>query len=68
MVVRPLCELYPLLMQVSPMVDARRCPELVVLVPTYHEVDNLPELARRVFSALSTAGIEAELFIIDDDS
>jgi len=50
------------------MVNVRRCPELVVLVPTYHEVDNLPELARRVFSAVSKAGIEAELFIIDDDT
>ncbi len=50
------------------MVGVRRCPELVVLVPTYHEVDNLAELARRVFSAVSKAGIEAELFIIDDDS
>jgi dolichol-phosphate mannosyltransferase len=43
-------------------------PELVVLVPTYREVENIPELARRIFFATAKAGVAAELLIVDDDS
>jgi len=39
-----------------------------VIVPTYNEKDNLQELAIRVFEACKSAGIEAELVIVDDNS
>jgi len=39
-----------------------------VIVPTYNEKDNLQELATRVFEACKSAGIEAELVIVDDNS
>lgn len=42
--------------------------ELVVIVPTLYEADNLPELTRRIFAAVSTAVIATELFIVDDNS
>lgn len=39
-------------------------PRLLVTVCTYNEVENLPELIRRVFEAIS----DAELLVVDDDS
>jgi dolichol-phosphate mannosyltransferase len=50
------------------MFELRHPPELVVIVPTYHEVDNIGELTRRIFLATSKADIETELIIIDDNS
>lgn len=50
------------------MKDSKHFPELVVVVPTYCEADNIPELTRRVFKATSEASIETELLIIDDNS
>jgi dolichol-phosphate mannosyltransferase len=50
------------------MVDKRHVLDLTVIVPTYHEVDNLSELTRRIFLALSKIGIETELLIVDDNS
>ncbi len=41
---------------------------LSVIVPTYNEADSVPELARRLFSALHEANLEAELIIVDDSS
>jgi hypothetical protein len=40
--------------------------ELVVVIPTYCERDNLPELMRRLRQTL--AGIEWEAIVVDDDS
>jgi dolichol-phosphate mannosyltransferase len=40
--------------------------ELVVVIPTYCERDNLPELVRRLRHTL--AGIEWEAIVVDDDS
>jgi dolichol-phosphate mannosyltransferase len=42
--------------------------ELAVIVPTYHEADNLRELTQRIFSAVSKAGISTQLLIVDDNS
>lgn len=42
--------------------------ELVVIVPTLYEADNLPELTRRIFAAVSKAFIATELLIVDDNS
>jgi len=46
--------------------DTDTPPRVSVIVPTYNERDNLPELARRVFEVLDPD--EAELLIVDDDS
>lgn len=43
-----------------------RAPELAVIVPTYNEVENVPEIVRRVVLALE--GIDWELIFVDDDS
>ncbi|MCC7293259.1 MAG: polyprenol monophosphomannose synthase [Phycisphaerales bacterium] len=39
-----------------------------IIVPTYHEGENLRPLVERVFAATSGAGIDAEVIIVDDDS
>ncbi|WP_439575226.1 glycosyltransferase [Phreatobacter sp.] len=41
-------------------------PELTVVVPSFNERDNVPELARRLDSVL--AGIAWEMIVVDDDS
>ncbi len=43
-------------------------PAASIIVPTFREAPNIPQLIARVFSALGKAGIEAELIIVDDDS
>lgn len=47
---------------------AKMPAELVIVVPTYREADNLPELTRRIDDAVSGAGIGAEIVVVDDDS
>lgn len=39
-----------------------------IIVPTYREQPNIRPLVQRIFTAMSQAGIEAELIIVDDDS
>ena len=39
-----------------------------IIVPTYKEAENIPILARRLFDSLGSAGIEAELVFVDDNS
>lgn len=39
-----------------------------VVVPTYHEAENIAALAGRVFAALESASIPGELIIVDDNS
>lgn len=41
-------------------------PELSVIVPTFNERENVPELVRRLDSALS--GLDWEVIFVDDDS
>lgn len=41
-------------------------PELTVVVPSYNERDNVPELARRLAAVLD--GIAWEMIVVDDDS
>ena len=41
-------------------------PELSLIVPTYNEAENLPELVNRVGSAME--GYSFELIVVDDDS
>jgi len=45
-------------------------PSLVcsIVVPTYHEVDNLGPLCQRIHTAMSGAGISYEILVVDDDS
>jgi dolichol-phosphate mannosyltransferase len=45
---------------------ARRSPDLTVVVPTYSERENVPELVRRLAETL--AGIAWEVVFVDDDS
>lgn len=46
--------------------DIVRAPELTVVVPSYNERDNVPELAARLGRVL--AGIDWEMIVVDDDS
>ncbi len=39
-----------------------------IIVPTYKEAENIPILTRRVFDSLASAGLEAEMIFVDDDS
>jgi dolichol-phosphate mannosyltransferase len=39
-----------------------------IVVPTYREAENIPALVRRIFAALASAAIPAELIIVDDAS
>ncbi len=43
-------------------------PLVSVVVPTYHEVANLPRLVPRVAAAMSGAGLAWEMVVVDDDS
>jgi dolichol-phosphate mannosyltransferase len=43
-------------------------PELSVIVPTYREAENLRLLVPRIFEATRSAGIDAEIVIVDDAS
>lgn len=39
-----------------------------IVVPTYQEVENLAELAARLFAFISIAQLKAELIVVDDNS
>lgn len=43
-------------------------PSASIIVPTYKEALNIPILTTRLFNALKSAGIEAELILVDDNS
>ncbi len=43
-------------------------PQISVIVPTYQEAENLPQLTRLLDQALTDADLDAELIIADDDS
>ncbi len=43
-------------------------PSVSIIVPAFHEAQNLAALTRRVFAAVDSAGIEAELIVMDDRS
>jgi dolichol-phosphate mannosyltransferase len=43
-------------------------PRLSVIVPTYKEVENLPELIKRLGQVKEDSGISLELILADDDS
>lgn len=49
-------------------VDAPQPVALSIVVPTYNERDRLPDLVAAVFDAYSSANLEAELIIVDDNS
>jgi len=42
--------------------------DLSVVIPTYREAPNLQEIVERLHAALSGAGIDGEVLIVDDDS
>ncbi len=39
-----------------------------VIVPTYREAENVEQLVRRAFAATRSAGLPAEMVVVDDDS
>ncbi len=43
-------------------------PSLSVIIPTYCEAENLPELISRIDAAVREAGIETEILVVDDNS
>ena len=43
-------------------------PTLSIVVPTYHEVDNIALLTERIFKTVRDAGISCELILVDDNS
>ena len=43
-------------------------PDVSVVVPTYREAENLPELIARLAAAADAAGLSWEALIVDDDS
>ena len=43
-------------------------PRVSIIVPTYHEVENLPHLIARIKDVAETHEFTAELLIVDDDS
>jgi len=43
-------------------------PKVSIVVPAYREAENLVSLTERIFAAVSQAGIDSELIIVDDDS
>ena len=48
--------------------DSQSAPSVSLVVPTYREAENLPELIRRVGAVRDSAGLDLELIIMDDDS
>ena len=49
-------------------VDSSAPPALSIVVPTYNERDRLSHLVEAVFRAYASAGLTAELIIVDDNS
>lgn len=43
-------------------------PSISIIVPTYREAENLPELIERIDQLRAGAGLDVELLIMDDDS
>ena len=43
-------------------------PSLTVVVPTYREVESIPHLVSRLAAVREQAGLDLELFFMDDDS
>jgi dolichol-phosphate mannosyltransferase len=41
---------------------------ITVVVPTYHEVENIPHLVARLDAVRKSAGLDLELLLMDDDS
>ena len=52
----------------APVSQTSAAPTVSIIVPTYHERENLPILIERVFAAVRSAGLDAEMIIVDDDS
>lgn len=49
-------------------VDSSQPVALSIVVPTYNERDRLPDLVAAVFAAYASAGLDAELIVVDDNS
>ena len=45
-----------------------RAPMLSIIVPTYNEKENIPELIKRIFKVLGENNIDGEVVIVDDNS
>ena len=43
-------------------------PSITVVVPTYHEVENIPHLVARLQKVRTDAALDLELLLMDDDS
>ena len=53
-------------MQTGP--KEKQHPSLSVIVPTYHEAENLPELIERVEAVRDANGLDLQMLIMDDNS
>jgi dolichol-phosphate mannosyltransferase len=51
-----------------PIDTAPRPAAITVVVPTYHEVENIPHLVARLGALRDSSGIDLELLLMDDDS
>ncbi len=49
-------------------IDAMKRPYISIIVPTFHEAANIPELIRRIGSVLARENVDYEILIVDDDS
>ena len=43
-------------------------PKLAIIVPTYNEKENLPELVERIDTVCTSRDIDYEIIVVDDDS
>lgn len=43
-------------------------PQVSIISPTFHEAANIPTLTTRIFAATGSAGLDAELILVDDNS
>eukprot|EP00128_Syssomonas_multiformis_P011067 Colp12_sorted_trinity150504_noHs@16823 len=54
--------------QTQPLARSPLPRKVSVIVPTFHEVDNIQPLTERVFKAMGDSELEGEMIIVDDNS
>ncbi len=47
---------------------AQALPEISIVIPTYHEVANLPVVVPQIMAAMEPSGRAFEILVVDDDS
>lgn len=48
--------------------DSARLHSVAIIVPTFREVENVPELVQRLQSVRAMGGLQLDLLLVDDDS